>query len=365
MSTGTEKPRVGRARDRSGGRSASRSAFSEQGLRLALAALSLGPVVVLLLIVAVMAVLSPSFLTQQNLTNLFAATSITMMVALGQLLVLLVGGIDLSVGSQVAMANVVGAVLFTKLGMPGFLVIVCMLAVTGAIGLLNASIWLFGRIPHPFLVTLGTLSIFQGLAYPIANGTTIVGAPELINTLGFAQVGPIPVPAIVATVSAVVLTVLLQKTRWGRWVYAIGGNPEAARRSAIPVTAVLISTYVLCGVLTGMGAVLIYGLTGVGDPNAGGTTILLDAIAGVVIGGAGFLGGRGHVGNVIVGAMTIGVIHNGMNLLNVNSYYQFVVLGVVVILAVLLDTQRADLAGRLRVARSTSSAHDHGLEAVA
>jgi ribose transport system permease protein len=323
----------------------------EYSAQVALAALGLGPVVVLLAVVGVMSLVSPFFFTERNLTNLLTQTSSIAVLGMGALIVLLARGLDISVGSMIGLSGVVGALLFTDEKASWLTVVVAMLAVTAGIGFVNGFIYVVGKLPHPLIVTLGMLSIARGAAYVVGGGFPIPGAPDFVVTLGSGDVGPLPVAALVMLGAAAVTTVILRYTRWGRWVYAIGGNPEAARRTGIPVNQVIISTYAVGGLFAGVSALIVYGRTATGDPNAG-FLAELDAIAAVVIGGAGFLGGRGHVGHVLVGALTIAVIRNGMNLLDVSPYYQLMVLGVVVIIAVVLDVQRSRLVRRLQVIRA-------------
>ena len=172
--------------------------------------------------------------------------------------------------------------------------------------------------------------------------------PGVVQTLGGSSVGWLPYATFVVLAVAVVAVVVTSRTVWGRWIYAVGGNPEAARRAAIPVRGVLVSVYALSGLAAGIGAVVTSGRLNAGSPNFG-QLAELDSIAAVVIGGASFLGGRGNVGNALVGAVTIGVIRNGLNLLNVNAFLQPIVLGVVIVLAVELDVVRGALEARFRV----------------
>ncbi len=327
------------------------AAVGDRGLTAALAALGLGPFVVLVAMVALMGVLSPYFLTEQNVTNLLSETSVIALLGLGQLFVLLTRGIDLSVGSMIAFAGVLGAIACDRHGSPAAIVILIMLAVPAAIGFVNGFAFIVGKLPHPFIITFGTLSIVRGLADIVANGAAIPGTPAVITTIGTAQVGIVPVSAIVVVALALVEGLTLAFTRWGRWLYAIGGNPEAARRTGIPVNRILISTYTIGALLVGVAAIITMGQIGAGDPNAGQSQEF-DAVASCCIGGVSFLGGRGHVGHVLVGALTIGVIRNGMDLLNISAFWQLVTLGTVTVAAVALDVQRERLVTRLKVVRS-------------
>ena len=194
-----------------------------------------------------MALLSPFFLTERNLTNLGFQTSIVAVLALGQLLVILTRGVDLSVGSVVALAGVLGVMA----GDSGIVVVACM-ALTGAlVGAFNGLVLVKGRVLNPFIVTLGTLSIVRGVALVVSDAQTVSGLPPLVQTLGTDKVGPIPVPALLVAVLALLTWLLLARTQWGRWIYAVGGDPDAARRVGIPVDRVLLSVYVLCGLAAG------------------------------------------------------------------------------------------------------------------
>ena len=324
-------------------------------LRLAIWTLNLGPVLILAVLLLALSIWVPYFGTERNATNVLQQSSVIAMLALGQLVVLLARGIDISMAAQVGFAAVLGATLFND-GHAGALVILAVLAVTAGIGLLNGVVLIYARMPHPFIVTIGTYSIFSGFGYAI-SAQPVPGVPPLLYDIGSNEVlGFVPLTAVVVAAAAVVLTLLLRQTRWGRWVYAIGGSPEAARRTGIPVNAVVISTYVVAGLCAGVAALLSMGIGDAGDPGAA-TTALLYAIVAVVIGGASFLGGRGTTAAPIVGALIIGAISNGLGLLSVNPFYQNVVLGLVLLLAVGADVQRGRLVGRLRILRTREEEH--------
>jgi ribose transport system permease protein len=324
-----------------------------RALELVMTLLRIGPVLMLLLLIVVLGILEPVFTTPRNIGNVLAQSAVICTLAMGQLLVIVTRGVDLSVGATVALASVIGALAFGTVD-SGPVIIGIMLLVGLAVGLTNGVVYVWGRMPHPFIVTLATLSIARGLALWLADGRSTIpgGMPDIIRTLGSASVGFVPVSAILVGVLAVVFAVFSKRMVWGRWIFAAGGNPEAARRSAIPLPWVLASVYALCGLAAGVGAVLASGRSNAGSPNFG-QLAELDSIAAVVIGGASFLGGRGNVGNAIVGALMIGVIRNGMNLLNVDAFLQLILLGVVIAVAVELDVIRGLLEGRLRVLRAS------------
>jgi len=329
------------------------TARADRGLRVGLRLLRIGPLLILIALIAVMAILSPFFLTTRNLGNVLAATAAIAVLSMGQLLVILTRGIDLSVGSTLALASVVGALVFTGID-SGAVVVVAMLATGLLVGAINGVVYVKGRLPHPFVITLAMLSIARGLALWLSGGQPIRGMPDVVNVIGGGTIGWLPVSALVVLAIAVVVYVLTTRIVWGRWIYAVGGNPDAARRTGIPVNKVLISVYLLSGLAAGIAGIITAGRLNAGSPTFG-ELAELDSIAAVVIGGASFLGGRGNVLNALVGALMIGVIRNGMNLLAVDAFFQLIVIGVVIVLAVEADVLRGHLEERFRVAGAAGS----------
>jgi ribose transport system permease protein len=310
--------------------------------------LRLGPAIGLVVLVVVLSQLSPAFATPRNVGNLLSQSAVICVLAIGQLLVIVTRGIDLSVGSTLALGTVTGALAFAA-GMPTPIVVLTMLATGALVGVVNGVVYVYGRLPHPFIITLATLSIARGLALVLSDGQPIQGMPEAVTALGGDILfGWLPVSTLLVGAIAGVALLLTAGMVWGRWIYAVGGNPEGARRIGIPVGGTLVSVYILSGLMAGFAALLTAGRTDAGAPTFG-TLAELDAIAAVIIGGASFLGGRGHVGNAIVGALMIGVIRNGMNLLNVDSFFQPIVIGVVIVLAVEADVIRNRLEQRFRL----------------
>jgi ribose transport system permease protein len=316
-------------------------------LRVALSVIRLGPVLILAGLILGMSLASPVFLTTGNAGNVLSQTAVIAVLAVGQLLVVLTRGIDLSVGSTLALASVVGAIAFEH-GQQGPGVIVVMLATGAAVGFVNGAVYVWGRLPHPFIITLATLSVARGLALRLSDGQPKRGMPGAVRSIGNDSIGWLPHSAFLVAAIAVLGAIMLSRLVGGRWIYATGGNPEAARRTGIPVRGVLVSVYVMCGLLAGVAAIVTSGRLNAGSPTAGDLAEL-DSIAAVIIGGASFLGGRGNVANALVGAVMIGVIRNGMNLLNVDAFLQPIVIGVVIVLAVEADVLRAWLENRFRV----------------
>lgn len=318
-----------------------------RGLRLGMGVLRIGPLLILLALTVALSFLSPFFFTTRNLGNVMAATAAIAVLSLGQLLVILTRGIDLSVGSTLALASVVGALVYGSVS-SGPVVLVAMLATGLLVGTVNGVVYVKGRLPHPFIITLAMLSIARGLALWLSGGQPIRGMPPVVDSIGGGSIDWFPVSAILILGIAFLVYVLTTRIVWGRWIYAVGGNPEAARRTGIPVNKVLISVYVLSGLMAGVAGIITAGRLDAGSPTFG-ELAELDSIAAVVIGGASFLGGRGNVMNALVGALMIGVIRNGMNLLAVDAFFQLIVIGVVIVLAVEADVLRGYLEDRFRV----------------
>ncbi len=319
------------------------AAAGDRAASLGLRTLQAGPLLILALLSLAMAVLSPYFDTRANLVNLGFQASFVAVLALGQLLVILTRGIDLSVGSVVGLAGVVAAGAGG-----GDAVTLALFAATGlAVGLANGAVLVGGRVMNPFIVTLGMLGIARGLALVISDGETRTGLAHAVDTLGSGTLAGIPVPVLLVAGLALAVGTLLGRTQWGRWIYAVGGNPEAARRAGIPADRVLLSVYALCGLLAGIAGILVAGRTDSASPQAG-QLLELDSITAVIIGGASFLGGRGRVLNVLAGALIIGVIRNGLDLLGVSPFWQLIAVGVLVIVSLELDVLRGRLESRLR-----------------
>src|SRR3954470_20801484 len=215
-----------------------------------LALLRLGPVLILGLLVVVMSNLSPVFATSQNLGNVVSQTAVIAILAIGQLMVILTRGIDLSVGSALALSAVVGASVFGSTG-GGALTVLAMLGTGAAVGAVNGLVLVYGRLPHPFIITLATLSIARGLALGISGGQPIRGMPDVVGTIGgdtATWLAPwLPNSTFLLIGVAVVITVFLTRVVWGRWIYVVGGNPDGARRLGVPRNWVLISVYVCSG----------------------------------------------------------------------------------------------------------------------
>jgi ribose/xylose/arabinose/galactoside ABC-type transport system permease subunit len=297
----------------------------------------LGPLVGLLLLCIVLAMLSDRFLTVNNLLNVTRQVSINAIISAGMTLVILTGGIDLSVGSILALTGSITAGLLYG----GQAIITAMLigmAVGLVLGVFNGLLITRGNIP-PFIATLGTLTVARGFTLVYTEGRPITGMTETFRFLGGGYLGGIPVPVIIMALIFAAVYIMLKKTRLGRYIYAIGGNEEAARLSGINTKRILISVYALSGLLAGFSGIIMASRLNSAQPTAG-AGFELDAIAAVVLGGTSLSGGVGTIGGTLIGALIIGILDNGLNLLNVSSFYQQVAKGIVILLAVFLDKKR-------------------------
>ena len=338
----------------SGIRGSRTHAQGASAVTVALRLLNLGPLLILVLLVLGISLLTPNFLKPINIGNILAQTAVIAIVAMGQQLVILTRGIDLSVGANLALATVIGGLAY-RVTDSGALVILAMLAAGTLVGFVNGAVYVFGRLPHPFIITLATLSICRGLALELApNHTTMRGMPEAVTTLGETSWIGVPNSFFVVLGVALLIFVLTRSMVWGRWVYAVGGNPKAATEMGIPIKWVLVSTYAIAGLCAGIGAVVLSGRTAATSPLYG-NLLELDTIAAVIIGGASFLGGRGHLGHALVGAVMIGVIRNALNLLNVDAFYQMIAIGLIIVLAVEADVLRNHLEARARANQAARS----------
>ncbi|SFM46754.1 ribose ABC transporter membrane protein [Gracilibacillus orientalis] len=300
----------------------------------------LGPLLGLFFIVVIISILNPDFLSATNLLNVLRQVSINALIAFGMTFVILTGGIDLSVGSILALSGAVSASLMAA-GVDPVLAVVLGLLSGTLLGAINGLVIAKGKVA-PFIATLATMTIFRGLTLMLTEGRPVSGLGEstFFEMLGKGYFFGIPVPAITMLVSFVVLFLILKKTTFGRRVYAVGGNEEAAILSGISATRIKIYVYSLIGFLSALAGMILTSRLNSAQPTAG-QMYELDAIAAVVLGGTSLTGGKGWIFGTFIGALIIGVLNNGLNLLGVSSFFQQVVKGSVILLAVLLDRKNA------------------------
>jgi ribose transport system permease protein len=294
-----------------------------------------GTLIGLVALSTVLWALTPHFLTVANMLNVAQQTSINAIVAVGMTFVILSGGIDLSVGSIVALS---GVVLGTALqaGQPLPIALLLALTVGAGCGIVNGVLVSWGGLP-PFIVTLGTMSIARGAALLYTEGRPVSGFDDGFRSIATGQVALIPSPVAVMIAVYVIAHVVLTRTTFGRYVYAIGGNEEAARLSGVRVRLHKTLIYGVSGLTSGVAAVILTARLNSAQPIAG-MMYELDAIAATVIGGTSLMGGEGTLVGTLVGALIMGVLRNGLNLLGVSSFLQQIVIGGVIVGAVLVDT---------------------------
>ncbi|HET9315671.1 MAG TPA: ribose ABC transporter permease [Vicinamibacteria bacterium] len=289
----------------------------------------------LLALCLLLTALTPYFLTVSNLLNVMEQTSINAVIAVGMTFVILSGGIDLSVGSLVALSGVVMASAL-QAGAPIPFALLAGLGTGALCGLVNGTLVTLGRLP-PFIATLGMMSVARGAALLLTDGRPVSGFEASFRSLATGRLLGIPVPVIVTLAVYLVAHLVLTRTRFGRYVYAIGGNEEATRLSGVPVRFHKTMVYALSGLVSALAAAVLTARLNSAQPIAG-MMYELDAIAATVIGGTSLLGGQGRVSGTLIGALIMGVLRNGLNLLGISSFLQQVVIGLVIVGAVLLDS---------------------------
>lgn len=302
-----------------------------------------GGLIVLLVAVGALTLASPEFLTGNNLANLARQVAIFGILAIGQLMVILTGGIDLSVGSILGLAGAVTAQLLVS-GVPIIPAILIGMVVGGVLGIANGVLVTRFKLP-PFIATLGMLGIARGIVLVITDANTIQGLPDGFQTVANGTVLGIPNLLIIFAIITAIAWFVLNRTVFGRYVYAVGSNPEAARLAGVPVAMVTTAVYVISGVLAAVGGVLLTSRLGAGVPTAG-TGFELQAIAACVIGGASLSGARGSAIGAACGALIIGVLNNGGNLLAINAFYLQIAIGALVLVAVGFDQMNTRKSAR-------------------
>ncbi|MCP4165809.1 MAG: ribose ABC transporter permease [Chloroflexi bacterium] len=292
-----------------------------------------GLALVFLLLCAVLTLLSDRFLTPGNIVNVLRQSTINGIIAVGMTFVILTAGIDLSVGAILALCTVVTADLLQQ-GMGAPVAVVIGLGLGAVLGLINGSIITRIGVP-PFVATLGMMVTVRGLALVYSGGKPITGLPDSFRFLGTGSLGAIPMPIVIAAITFVLAYILLNRTKVGQYIYAIGNNPVAARYAGINTHRYVTFVYVLSGLLSALAGMILIARLNSAQPTAG-VAFEFSAIAAVVVGGTSFAGGEGSLGGTLLGVLVIAVLANGLNLLNVPSFYQPVVSGVVIALALLL-----------------------------
>ena len=293
-----------------------------------------GTLIGLVVIFIVFSLLSPVFLTAPNLINIMQQSAINAIVALGMTLVIITAGIDLSVGPVAALAGVVCASLMVA-GVPVPVAVIAALLMGALYGLFNGVLIAYAGL-QPFIVTLGGLSLCRALALIYTGGNPIFGIPASFRSFINGSFMGIPSPILIAAVIAFILWVVLTKTPLGEYIFAVGGNEEAARVCGVPVAKTKIAVYMISGVLASVAALILVGRLGAAEPTLGNLWEM-NAIAAAAIGGSSLMGGKGSVLGTILGAIILGSLTNGFTLLNIQSFYQLLATGIIIIVAMLVD----------------------------
>lgn len=312
----------------------------KEGVKAKLPALTLylGLVVIFIVFAVICSMMGKNFLTLNNMFNIITQASIISIIAIGASLVIVTGGIDLSVGSIVGFVGIFGG-LILKAGMPLIAMGILCIAAGAAFGLVNGCLVSYGKVP-PFIVTLGAMQIARGLALLINGGQPISSFPKGLGSLMASKVlGTVPVSVIYVFVFYAVIIFVMAYTKFGRHVYAAGGNICAARLSGINVNKTVLMVYVLSGIFAAIGGIMLLSRLTYADPNAG-SGYEMNAIASAVIGGISLSGGKGKIGNTLVGAIILSTLTCGLQIMNVATYYQTIVTGIVIIAAVFADKKK-------------------------
>lgn len=299
----------------------------------------LGPVLALLVLMVIVTILNPNFIAPINLLNLLRQVSVNALIAFGMTFVILTGGIDLSVGSTLALSGALVAGMIAS-GLDPILAMIIGVVIGGVLGAVNGLLITKGKMA-PFIATLATMTIYRGatLVYTDGNPITGIGDSFIFKFIGRGYLFNIPVPVILMAIAFILLYVLLHKMTFGRKTYAIGGNEKASYIAGIKIDKVKTLIYALSGMMASVAGIIITSRLNSAQPTAG-QAYEMDAIAAVVLGGTSLSGGKGRIFGTLIGALIIGTLNNGLNLIGVSSFYQQIVKGIVIIIAVLLDRKK-------------------------
>lgn len=302
---------------------------------------------VLVGIIVLFSILSPYFFTVQNLTNIFVQQSYVIIAAVGLSFIMISGGMDLSIGYQMSLVGIVTAILMKNVGLPVWLAVLAGIALGALLGLLNGYMAITLKV-HPLIVTLGTMTVFQGASYIISNSKQIMNLPASFKVIGQGYVfGFIPVSVILMVVVVGIASFVLNKTYFGRYVYALGSNEGAAHLAGVKIRRMKLLIFMSCGVLVSVAAIVLFARTGSAASSTGPGTEFTCMTA-AVLGGISFKGGEGKMWGVVTGVLILGILSNGMQLIGMNTYAQYVVKGFVLLAAVGFDTFQKASAQKVR-----------------
>lgn len=296
--------------------------------------LYIGAIAILMIFTSVCKIAGKNFLTFGNIQNVITQSAVIAVIAIGQSVVILTGGIDLSVGSTVGFVGILGGLLI-KSGVPIGLVCLILIVMGMLIGTCNGALISYGKIPA-FIVTLGSLQIIRGVTMVLNSGKPISGFPEGLRAIMSTKILGMPISILYVFVLYAIMMTLMTNTKLGRWIYSIGGNAKAAKLAGVRTKRIELYTYAIAGLFAAIGGILLLSRLSYADPNAG-LGYELDSIAAVVIGGIAMSGGKGNIGNTLIGALILGMLKCGLQILNVPVYYQTIIIGLAIITAVFFD----------------------------
>lgn len=304
-----------------------------------------GILIVLIILMILLTISTPTFFTPNNLITLTQQITNNMFIALAMTLVIITGGIDLSVGSTVAFSGTICVGLIINLGLSIPVAIAICLALGLAIGAFNGVIITKFKLP-PFIVTLGTMNIVRGAAYIYTGGSSMRIRNDAFNNIGTYRIfGIIPIPIVYMVILIIIFSILLSKIKFGTYVYAIGGNREATRFSGINIEKTELIVYILSGIMAAFAGIVLAAKMYSAQPSVG-QGYEMDAIAASVLGGVSMSGGVGNISGTVIGAVVIGIVSNGLNLLGISSFWQLVVMGIIILIAVIIDSQKNYISDR-------------------
>jgi ribose transport system permease protein len=319
------------------------------GDKIGVEARKYAPLMILIGLVILFSIISPNFLSSYNILILVRQVSFAAISAVGIIFVMIAGGIDLSIGSQIVLTNVVLSILMVDYNVPPLLAIPATLVLGTALGTFNGFLSIKLNI-HPLIITLGTASIYKGLGYIIAESRNIMGFPDSFRWFGQGFIGPIPVPIVIMIVMALIGSFVLTRTYFGRYVFALGGNEEAARLAGVNINGMKVLLFAICGFISGITSVLLLSRVFAGQTSTG-NGIEFDCLTAALLGGVSFKGGEGTVFGLMTGILIIGVLNNAMQLASFPDFSQNVVKGAVLLAAVGFDVYQKNRKAKETVAR--------------
>ena len=306
----------------------------------------MAPLMVLIGLVVLFSFISPNFMTFNNLRLMLRQVSFATISAVGIMFVMISGAIDLSIGSQIVFTNIVMAILMVRYNVHPVLAIMICLVMGTLLGMTNGFLGIKLKI-HPLIITLGTATIYKGLGYIAADGKNINGLPESFMILGQGYLGPVPIPVLVMIIVAIIGSIVLTRTFFGRYVFALGGNEEAARLAGVNVNRIKLAVFAICGFASGITSVLLLSRVLSGQVSTG-QGIEFDCLTAALLGGVSFKGGEGTIFGLIVGVLIIGVLNNAMQLAGLQDFYQNLVKGAVLLAAVGFDAYQKSAKAKTR-----------------